>query len=136
MSFRMLLDARGRKSSRFISKVHEQLQRAFVRHYEANGTTQQKLAEKLGVDRSFVNRKLSGEGNLTLRTIADFAWALDCDVDFELVPTRSISHNYEPDYADLGSISSGPALKSVGKSPPTAEVQAQNGARTKTLIDA
>lgn len=113
MSFQMRLDARSRKSARFIAKVHKQMQDAFVRSYKSTGMTQQKLAEKLGVDRSFVNRKLSGEGNLTLRTIADFAWALDCDVDFALVPTRSISHNYKPIYAEPSSISSGGSAKSV-----------------------
>lgn len=136
MSFQMRLDARSRKSARFIARVHKQMQEAFARHYKTTGITQQNLADKLGVHRSFVNRKLSGEGNLTLRTIADFAWALDCDVDFELVPTRSASHNYKPSYAEPSSISSGGNTHSVSIRAIAIDKQPSNASIKKLPSDA
>ena len=45
---------------------------------------QQVLAEKLGVERALINRQLSGEANLSLRSLADLAWAMDMEISFEL----------------------------------------------------
>jgi transcriptional regulator with XRE-family HTH domain len=46
--------------------------------------SQQELAKKLEVHRSLINRQLSGEANLTLRSLADLAWAMDMEISFEL----------------------------------------------------
>jgi transcriptional regulator with XRE-family HTH domain len=78
MSYRMRISDRSRKAGRFVSKVHNEIQRAFVE----SGLKQQELAQKLGIDRSLVNRRLLGEANLTLRSIADLAWALDQNIKF------------------------------------------------------
>lgn len=78
MSYRMRISDRSRKAGRFVSKVHKEIQQAFVE----SGLKQQQLAERLGVNRSVINRQLLGESNLTLRTIADLAWALERDIDF------------------------------------------------------
>jgi len=76
MSYQLKIDPRKRQAGRLISKAHREIQKAFVRASREDGLTQQKLAQKLGLDRSVVNRILMGEGNLTLRTISDLAWAL------------------------------------------------------------
>ncbi|KAB2655920.1 helix-turn-helix transcriptional regulator [Brucella tritici] len=76
MSYQLKIDLRKRQAGRLISKTHREIQKAFVRASREDGLTQQKLAKKLGLDRSVVNRILVGEGNLTLRTISDLAWAL------------------------------------------------------------
>lgn len=76
MSYQLKIDPRKRQAGRLISKTHREIQKAFVRTSREEGLTQQKLAKKLGLDRSAVNRILMGEGNLTLRTISDLAWAL------------------------------------------------------------
>lgn len=80
MSYQMKISPRRAKAARFIGVVHRAIQNAF----EKSGMKQQELAVKLGVDRSTVNKRLLGRDNLTLRTIADFAWALDCDIVFRL----------------------------------------------------
>jgi hypothetical protein len=85
MSYQMRNDPRARKAGRFIHRVQKEIQKAFV----ASGLKQQEIAEKLGVNRSVVNKRLLGEANLTLRTIADLAWAVDADIMFTLVPKRS-----------------------------------------------
>jgi ribosome-binding protein aMBF1 (putative translation factor) len=86
MSFQMPTNVRGRKVARFIERVHQAIQTAFV----DSGMSQNQLAKKLGVDRSIVNRRLLGHDNLTLKTVAELAWALDHDVVFEFRPADHI----------------------------------------------
>jgi len=97
-SFRFDVGARGRKASRFISRVRNELLKAVAEEKEVSGLTQQKLATKLGVNRSVINRQLNGEANLTLRSIADLAWALDRDITFAISKTgKDKKQNYFTD---------------------------------------
>jgi transcriptional regulator with XRE-family HTH domain len=43
---------------------------------ERDGVTRQELAERLGKTKGFVSQVLSGERNMTLRTLSDFAFVL------------------------------------------------------------
>ncbi len=56
----------------------EELERAGVRRAD--------LADRLGVSKAYVTQALNGGQNLTLRTLADFAWALDAVVRVQLYP--------------------------------------------------
>ena len=85
-----------RKASRFISHVRSELQRALVEEKTARKLTQQSIAEKISVNRSVVNRQFMGEENLTLRSVAELAWAMGWEPSFflkkrEMAPTN----NYE-----------------------------------------
>lgn len=51
---------------------------------EASGVTRKELGERLGCGKSHVTQLLSGERNLTLRTFADIAGALDRKVVLRL----------------------------------------------------
>ena len=52
------------------------------------------MAEKLGVERSLINRQIAGEANLSLRALADLAWAMDMEISFELkAPTAKAGQN-------------------------------------------
>ncbi len=53
---------------------------------EAADVNQRELAQRLGRSEGFVSQVLSGGGNLTLRTLADFAYGLDCTIDLALRP--------------------------------------------------
>lgn len=57
-----------------------------ARAMELRGVNQAQLAERLGVRPSFVSEVLRGERNITLRTLARFLDALDCDVDTKEEP--------------------------------------------------
>lgn len=81
MSYQIKLDPKSRKTARFISLLQKKIQKAFV----ATGKTQQEVATILGVDRSVINRRLTGSANLTARSIAEFAYAFDKDVYIEFV---------------------------------------------------
>jgi transcriptional regulator with XRE-family HTH domain len=42
------------------------------------GMRKSDLAAKLGVSKAYITQALDGGRNLTLRSLADFAWALEC----------------------------------------------------------
>ena len=85
MSYQLRIDKRSLKAAKFISRLQSAIQTALIE----SGLTQQEVAEKLGVDRSVVNRRLKGKANLTARSIADFAYALERDIRVDFVdPVR------------------------------------------------
>lgn len=51
---------------------------------ESAGKTQRELAIRLNRSEGFVSQVLSGGGNLTLKTLGDFAWGLDCSLEISL----------------------------------------------------
>jgi plasmid maintenance system antidote protein VapI len=84
MSYQMKIDPKSRKAARFISRLQSRIQTAL----SESGMTQQQVATKIGVDRSVVNRRLLGKANLTARSIAEFAYAFDMDVDIDFKSKR------------------------------------------------
>jgi predicted XRE-type DNA-binding protein len=56
--------------------IEGQLRQAYAKCHEERGVTQSQIAEKVGIDRSAVHRRLSGRSNMTIETIADMVWAL------------------------------------------------------------
>ena len=81
--FRLDIGARRRTAGRLLGQVRSEIVKALVEQ-KATGLSQQRLAAKLGVERRQLNRQLTGEGELTLRAVADLAWALDREISFEL----------------------------------------------------
>ncbi|MGX5850834.1 helix-turn-helix domain-containing protein [Mesorhizobium sp. PL10] len=83
-SFQMPLAEKDRKIGRSIHKVQKAIAEAVIAAKEESGVTQRALAKKLGVNRSVINRRVTGQTNLTLYSMAELAWALDYDlvVDF------------------------------------------------------
>ena len=59
-SYEYKIDDRSRAGSRFITRVKEELQRALVAEKAERKLTQQAIADKLGVNRSVVNRRFMG----------------------------------------------------------------------------
>jgi DNA-binding phage protein len=96
------INEKSREASRFLSHVRDEIQRAFIEEKRDNKLTQQAVAEKLGVNRSVINRQLKGEENLTLRTVAELAWAMGWKPKFELVRRRrSAGSNYDSTFHSL-----------------------------------
>ncbi len=83
-SFHFDIGSQARHAGRFIGRVRGELLRALAEKKAKAGFPQRVLAEKLGVERSLINRQLSGEANLSLRSLADLAWAMDMEISFEL----------------------------------------------------
>lgn len=79
-SFRFEIQPRSRKASRLFGTVLRELKKAIA----AEGLTMAELGRRLGVNRSVVTRQVTGHANLTLRSLADLAWATDHDIVFQL----------------------------------------------------
>lgn len=93
--FHFDIGGRARNAGRFIGKVRNEFLRALsVKRAEA-GICQQALATKLDAERALINRQLSGEETLSLRSLADLAWAMDMEISFELKsPSASPGQNH------------------------------------------
>jgi plasmid maintenance system antidote protein VapI len=83
-SYTFDIGAKARKAARFIGQVRAELQRALIAEKAARKLTQQQIATMIGVNRSVINRQIMGLENLTLRSVAELAWALDWEISFSL----------------------------------------------------
>ena len=111
MFFPFDIGARRRAAGRLIGDIRSDIIKALIKEKAASGLTQQHLAEALGVSRSELNRSLCGEGELTLRSIANLALALNREVHFELrEPGQQAGQNY---FAETSTAASGSANKSA-----------------------
>jgi len=89
-------------AGRFIGRVRRELLKAIMEE-KSGGLTQQELARRLETRRSDINRQLSGEAEITLRSLADLAWALDREVTVELRRADSaVGQNIAPTTSTIG----------------------------------
>lgn len=94
-SFHFDIGSRARHAGRFIGRVRGELLKALSQRKSESHLPQQVLAERLGIERSLINRQLSGEANLTLRSLADLAWAMDMEISFALkAPETNAGQNH------------------------------------------
>lgn len=73
----------------YYSAMHDafhSMQQAFDKRAKEQGLTQEKLAILLGIDKGLVSKRLRGTENLTLRTMAGMATAMDCCLKVNFVP--------------------------------------------------
>ena len=75
---------KARRASRFIGHVRAELQRALVAEKASRKISQQQIATMIGTSRSVINRQFLGFENLTLRRVAELAWALGWEIVFYL----------------------------------------------------
>ena len=95
-SFHFDIGERARHAGRLIGRVRGELLRALSERKSERGFSQEALARKLDTDRSLINRQLSGESTLTLRSLADLAWAMDLEISFELKKQASEAGQNQP----------------------------------------
>ncbi len=75
-----------------VLNTNRMLAASFIRKCKAEKLTKAAIAERLGVDKSVVTRMLSGNANLTLRTIGELCWALDVKPEFK-AQDFPVNHN-------------------------------------------
>jgi hypothetical protein len=83
-SFRTKINARRQMFLLLAGEIERQLREAYDRKFRAGEANQSSLADKLGIDRSAVNRRLTGRVNMTTETIADMVWALDQSISVKI----------------------------------------------------
>jgi transcriptional regulator with XRE-family HTH domain len=69
---------------------------AVVRLLDDQTLSRQELARRLGKTKGFISRILSGEHNMTLRTLADVGYALDCEFSMNTCPHADSVRAPEP----------------------------------------
>jgi predicted XRE-type DNA-binding protein len=87
-SFRTKVSARRGVYLALSAQVERQLREAYARKFETGQVTQSSIADKLGIDRSAVHRRLAGRTNMTLETLADMVWALDQAIEVRICDAR------------------------------------------------
>jgi len=102
-------------SSQILNAVHE-----YMAEHEI---TQHALATQLGVSEGRVSQVLSGEQNLTLRTLAAIAAALKAHFDIQLVPT--VGGSWEQPEIELTGPSHGAPAPEPVPVPPASPVPAE-----------
>jgi hypothetical protein len=81
----------------FVHNLIEQMQATF-----RNSAKEQKfIAARLGKAPSVISRCLSGQQNMTIRTIHDLARAMDCRLEVAFRPLKDLApSNYQPSACD------------------------------------
>jgi hypothetical protein len=98
-SFRLSVPPPRRAAAKFVSKVHRRLQKAYA---GTPDVTQTAIADALGVHRSVISRQLRGQQDMSLGRVAELAWAMGYEAEFELVKEQApVSQNDLPTPADL-----------------------------------
>lgn len=83
-SFKRTPDNRRSVYLNLAGSIESQLREAYAKRHEKDGTSQSAVAARLGVDRSVVNRRLTGRTNMRIDTIADMVWALGHCIKVEI----------------------------------------------------
>lgn len=91
-SFRVKRDDRTRIFLALSGSVESKLRELFAKRAEAGELTQASLAEKLGIGRSAVCRRLNGGENMTLKTIADLVWGMGGCIEVDIFDPADHPH--------------------------------------------
>lgn len=67
-----------------------------ARLMEEQKVTKAELARRLGKSRAYITQMLSGSTNLTVRTLAEVAFALGAEVKLEALPLRAAQREETP----------------------------------------
>lgn len=84
-SFQIAISPSRRAAGRFISRVRRTLLRALDEEGVRSGLNQSDIARSIDVHRSVISRELNGRQNITVGRIAELAWALGREIEFDLV---------------------------------------------------
>jgi hypothetical protein len=77
-------------------QIEGQLREAYAKKHADGVLNQSILADRLGVNRSVVNRRLTGRVNMTEESIADMVWGLEYDIDIDIFDPAKTRANQKP----------------------------------------
>ena len=58
--------------------------------FKKRGLSQDQIAERLGVDKALISKRLKGTDNLTLKTLSFMASAMECRLTIDYVPYENV----------------------------------------------
>jgi transcriptional regulator with XRE-family HTH domain len=74
----------------FVHGLIAEMQSTFRKRHKTKNLSQKGLAERLGKKPSYISRCLSGQQNMTIRTIHDLARAMDCRLEISFRPLETL----------------------------------------------
>jgi len=80
MSYSFRIAPKDRAAARMIGNVQRGLAKEILAQ-RAEGKTQKQIADAIGVNKSTISRMINGKGNITLRSLAEIAWAIGLKAD-------------------------------------------------------
>lgn len=89
---------------------------AIIQEMESQGVTRTQLAERVGCTKAFISQVLNGSRNMTLRTIADLAWALGKEihgVSLRDIGTTMVSRDAMNNHLDHWSVANLQVVSSI-----------------------
>jgi hypothetical protein len=121
MPFQKRPDRRRRVFLDFIGKIENGLRDAYGTRYEQGRTNQSMLAKKLNVHRSVIHHRLTGQKNLTIKSIADLIWGLDWGVKIDFFDPEKMRGENVSILQDMAAPPPGPRqAKPISTDDPTA----------------
>ena len=70
----------------FVHNLLSEMQKMYRTRKKTRNLSQKDLAERLGKKPSFISQCLSGQQNMTIRTIHDIARAMGCRLEIKFIP--------------------------------------------------
>jgi len=118
---------------KLVGQIEGQLREAYAKRYEQGRENQCTIATKLDVDRSAVHRRLVGQTNMTVKTVADMVWALGHCIDVTISdPEEKLTNNHQivPSFTSVGQkpASSTHAFRISGQGPLMVTTRSDNTA--------
>jgi transcriptional regulator with XRE-family HTH domain len=112
-----------------LGEIQNALLDALDDEHRRRGLTRAGIARIIGRNKSFVTRKLNGQGNITIETLADLAFALDRLVKVKL-PSRVAAQGSNIAPETITSMSSTDVRKDISKDAP---ITTRNNANISVL---
>jgi len=112
------LNKRRRTYVRMLGEIQHALLEALDEEHASRGLTRAEISRIIGRDKAFVTRKLNGESNMTLQSLADLAFALDRPVKIGLPSRRAAAGSNRVEAQPTTSM---PGLKRLPPTPITSD---------------
>lgn len=91
------IDEKDIAAAKFIGDARREIVRAIIERKEENkDVCQSYIAKRIGIDKGSLSRILNGSNNITLRKIAEIAWALELEPQLKFAPIHHSQHNGTP----------------------------------------
>jgi DNA-binding phage protein len=113
-SFRTKVDPARQLVLAVLGSFDRGLRAAYAAEFTAGKTNKSRLAQKMGIHRSVIGRRLAGATNMTIETLAETVTALGWGVEprfYRLADEQPSSNHYQ--YFDAGSAPTAPPADEV-----------------------
>jgi hypothetical protein len=124
-SSKLHISERRRVFARFLGKIQHAILEALAEEHEERGLTRAEIARILSTNKGSITNKLSGTRNMTIESIADFAFAMgrpDIQISFP-ARTKGAASNHRSAVQASTSATPLPTVKVTAGTSPASSVE-------------